>query len=93
MEDNKIISALISLVGACNSNPKTKSTDYLLIKALAFQLTQTDADDENIQALIEEIYAEKYRIAPSCASCQEPCGNTSDYDMSRIYKAEADIRI
>ena len=42
-------------------------------------------------ALIEEIYAEKYTIAPGCAVCQTPCGNTSDYDMNRIYNADADI--
>ena len=92
MENNKIISALIGLVGACNNNPKTQKTDYILIKALAFPLTQPEADEETLQALIEEIYAEKYTVSPGCAACQTPCGNTSDYDMNRIYRAEADIR-
>ena len=92
MENNKIISALIGLVGACNNNPRTDNTDYILIKALAFPLTQSEADAETTQALIEEIYAEKYTVSPGCASCQTPCGNTSDYDMNRIYNAEADIR-
>lgn len=95
MEDNKIISALIGLVGACNNNPKTEHTDYILIKALAFPLTRSEADDESaetFQALIEEIHAEKYRVSPGCAACQTPCGNTSDYDMNRVYNAEADIR-
>lgn len=92
MKEDKIISALIGLVGACNNNPKTENTDTLVIKALAFPLVQPEADDEVLQALIEEIYAEKYTIAPGCAACQTPCGNTSDYDMDRIYGAEADIR-
>ena len=92
MEEKRIISALIGLVGACNSNPKTENTDRLVIKALAFPLTHPEADDETLQALIEEIHAEKYTIASGCAGCQEPCGNTSDYDMDRIYEAEADIR-
>ena len=92
MQDNKIISALIGLVGACSNNPKTENTDRVIIKALAFLLTRQEADDEALQALIEEIHAEKYTIAPGCAVCQTPCGNTSDYDMSRIYAAEADIR-
>ena len=92
MEENKIVSALIGLVGACNNNPKTENTDHVIIKALAFTLTQSEADDKTLQALIKEIYAEKYTIAPGCAACQTPCGNTSDYDMNRIYNAEADIR-
>lgn len=92
MEENRIVSALIGLVGACNNNPKTENTDQVIIKALAFTLTQSEADDGTLQALIEEIYAEKYTIAPGCAACRTPCGNTSDYDMNRIYNAEADIR-
>ena len=92
MEDNKIISALIGLVGACNNNPKTENTDRVVIKALAFSLTHPEADIETLHALIEEIHTEKYAIAPSCAVCQTPCGNTSDYDMNRIYNAETDVR-
>ena len=64
----------------------------IIIKALAFPLTYPEADAEILQALIEEIYAEKYTVAPGCAVCQTPCGNTSDYDINRIYEAETDIR-
>ena len=92
MEESKIISALIGLVGVCNNNPKTENTDRVIIKALAFPQIQSEADDEILQLLIQEIHTEKYTIAPSCAVCQTPCGNTSDYDMNRIYKAETDIR-
>ena len=92
MEEDKIISALIGLIGACNNNPKTENTDKVLIKALAFPVFRSETSDGNLQALIEEIYTEKYTVAPGCATCQTPCGNTSDYDMNRIYDAEADIR-
>lgn len=92
MEEDKIISALIGLVGACNNNPKTENTDGVIIKALAFPLSQSELNDKNLQTLIEEIYEEKFTVAPGCAACQTPCGNTSDYDMNRIYDAEADIR-
>lgn len=92
MEEDKIISALIGLVGACNNNPKTENTDGVIIKALAFSLSQSELNDKNLQTLIEEIYEEKFTVAPGCAACQTPCGNTSDYDMNRIYDAEADIR-
>ena len=95
LEENKIISALIGLVGACNSNPKTENTDRIVIKALAFSLDQSktrEVSNETLQMLIEEIYTEKYNVSPGCAACQTPCGNTSDYDMSRIYEAETEIR-
>lgn len=92
LQEDKIISALTGLVGACNNNPKTENTDRVIIKALAFPIAWPEADDETLQALIEEIHTEKYSIAPNCAVCQTPCGNTSDYDMNRIYNAKADVR-
>ena len=64
----------------------------MLIKALAFPLTQPNANARALQEIIEDIHTEKFAIAPSCAVCQTPCGNTSDYDMNRISNAEEDIR-
>lgn len=92
MREDKIISALIGLIGACNSNPKTADTDALVIKALAFPLVFPEFDDRALEELVQEIYSEKFTIAPGCAQCTAPCGNTSDYDMSRIYQAEDNIR-
>ena len=92
MEETGIISALIGLVGACSNNPKTENTDQVLIKALAFPLTQPNANAQALQEIIEQIHTEKFTIAPGCAVCQTPCGNTSDYDMRRIYDAGEDIR-
>lgn len=91
MKEEKIISVLIGLIGACNNNPKTGVTDELIIKSLAFPLTYPDLNDDKILELINEIRSEKYTIAPGCAVCTSPCGNTSDYDMSRIYNAKDGI--
>ena len=92
MREDKIISALIGLVGACNNNPKTADTDRLVIKALAFPLIYPEYGDRELQEIIDDIYSEKYTIAPGCATCATPCGNTSDYDMCRIYAADNGIR-
>lgn len=92
MIEDKIISALIGLVGACNNNPKTADTDGLVIKALAFPLLCPKYDEGMLQEIINDIYSEKYTVAPGCAKCAAPCGNTSDYDMSRIYEADEEIR-
>ena len=90
--ESKIIGALVGLAGACNNNPKTKNTDAVVIKALAFPLLNPHADTDTLQDMTKEIYAEKYTVSPGCATCQSSCGNTSDYDMSRIYNAEDSIR-
>lgn len=92
MREDRIISALIGLVGACNNNPKTANTDSLVIKALAFPLLRPEFDDKELQEMINDIYSEKNSIAPGCATCMAPCGNTSDYDMRRIYEADDTIR-
>lgn len=91
MED-KVISALIGLVGACGNNPKTDATDSVVIKALAYPVAGQESDDQSLSGIISEIYAEKNAVAPDCAVCACPCGNTSDYDMNRIYEAETEIR-
>lgn len=90
--ENKIIGVLIGLAGACGNNPKTENTDRLVIKSLAFTKTHPDYDDTAIETIIEEIHAEKNKIAPGCAQCASPCGNTSDFDMNRIDNFEEGIR-
>ena len=92
MREDRIISALIGLVGACSNNPKTANTDILVIRALAFPLICPEYDDRALQEIVNDIYSEKYSIAPGCAACTAPCGNTSDYDMCRIYGADDGIR-
>lgn len=91
MED-KIISALIGLVGACSSNPKTPHTDSVVLRALAFPVLRPEPDSESISRMLNDIYLEKNAVAPGCATCLSPCGNTSDYDMNRIYRADEEIR-
>lgn len=92
MNTDKIISALIGLVGACGSNQKTENTDGIVLSALAFAGLHPDCSEDDIAAAVSEIHADKYAISPNCATCIMPCGNTSDYDMSRIYNAPDDIR-
>lgn len=92
MREDRIISVLIGLVGACNNNPKRADTDGLVIKALAFPSLCPEYDDKALQGIVDEIYSEKNSVAPGCAVCRAPCGNTSDYDMRRIYEADDGIR-
>jgi hydroxylamine reductase len=74
MTEEIIFGALIGLAGAATQNGKTADTDEIIRQGL------TSAPSEEVLALI---HGEKFRIAPGCATCAYPCGNTSDYDMSR----------
>lgn len=92
MGEDRIISVLVGLAGACSNNPKTPNTDSLILKALAFPVLCPEADEERLAEVVDGLYAEKHAISPGCAECVFPCGNTSDYDMDRIYGAEEEIR-
>ena len=86
MQGDRIISALIGLVGAVSNNGKTKQTDSVIREAF---LRLTDAGSE--EEMVEKIHAEKFTIAPDCATCLNPCGNTSDYDMAQFYAADEEV--
>ena len=90
MPDDRIVSALVGLAGACNNNAKTENTDALVIKALS--IPNDGSCEAGIRDTAEEIRNEKFAVAPGCAICAAPCGNTSDYDMTRLYRAEPEIR-
>ena len=86
MQGDRIISALIGLVGAVSNNGKTERTDSVVREAF-LRLTDGDSEEETVQ----KIHAEKFAIAPDCATCLNPCGNTSDCDMSQFYTADVKI--
>ncbi len=83
----KIISALIGLVGAVSNNGKTAETDNVIKNAL---INIKDGKDED--SVVDMIHKEKFTIAPDCATCLNPCGNTSDYDIEKLKNAPDDVR-
>lgn len=86
MQGDSIISALIGLVGAVSNNGKTEQTDRVIREAF---LCLKDVGSE--EEMVQKIHAEKFIIAPDCATCLNPCGNTSDYDMAQFYAADANV--
>ena len=86
MQGDSIISALIGLVGAVSNNGKTEQTDSVIREAFLC-LTDTGSEEE----MVQKIHAEKFSIAPDCATCLNPCGNTSDYDMAQFYAADVKV--
>ena len=96
---DKIISALVGLAGACGGNSKTERTDAVIIGALAAagscdndELRAEGAAEGAAESAIRAVRDEKNAVAPGCAFCASPCGNTSDYDMRRLYEAEHVVR-
>lgn len=79
--NERIISALVGLSGACGNNGKTKYTDSVVRNALLNCYSSVDEDD-----IVNAIIKEKYTIAPNCETCFAPCGNTSDYDMGKFHQ-------
>lgn len=78
--------ALIGLVKACGTNPKTENTDAIVVEGLA--MTSPDFPGEVIElelaSFIAKVRDEKYTVSPGCRFCAAPCGNTSDFDMKEI---------
>ena len=79
----KTLSALIGLVGAESNNGKAEDTDAIVRQAL-LRMHEEDWS--------QRIREEKFRIAPNCATCSAPCGNTSDYPMEKFESWSADQR-
>ena len=74
-KEKELIGALIGLAKACNVHLKTENTDGIIIKSLAsiFPL------EENGEELLE-----KLAVAPDCATCFAPCGNTDEYNLDEL---------
>ena len=53
---------------------------------------QPDAPEERLQRMLAIVQTEKHRVAPGCATCAMPCGNTNDYDFVRLWAAPESIR-
>ena len=50
------------------------------------------ARTDTIQNTTFLIKSEKSKIAPMCETCAARCGNSDDYDMSKLYNASDEIR-
>lgn len=59
------------------------------MKALAYPLLYREMVDESLSQIVDETHAEKNMVVSDCAKCAYPCGNTSDYDIEKIYGVES----
>ena len=82
---------LIGLARATTSEPKTVNTDEVLNAGLRLA-AQPDAPAEKLQKMLDIARTEKQAVAPNCATCAMPCGNTADYDLTCLWNAPAALR-
>ena len=88
---DELLGALVGLARATTSEPKTDDTDEVLNAGLRL-LAQPDVPEEKLQRMLSIVHTEKHRVAPNCAACAMPCGNTNDYDLARLWNAPQDVR-
>ena len=85
--------ALIGLARAID-DPAVASAETWTIMTEGLMATAPDAclSDAALETLIQNVRAEKARLAPGCSSCTAPCGRTADYDMQALWTAEEEVR-
>ena len=90
---DQLTGALIGLARATDGNTQpTENTYKLLIKGLFTTITNVNFNEATIKSLIGEVHAEREKLVPSCSDCEAPCGRNDDYDMSKVWDADEDIR-
>ena len=88
---DELLGALVGLARATTSEPKTEDTDDVLNAGLRLA-AQADVSEEKLRRMLSIVQTEKHRVAPNCATCAMPCGNTTDYDLARLWNAPEAIQ-
>ena len=90
---DQLTGALVGLARTTDGNTQpTENTYKLLIKGLFTTITNVNFNDVTLKALIDEVHAEKEKLVPLCGECASPCGRNDDYDMTKVWDADEDIR-
>ena len=91
---DKLTGTLIGLARATEGNDHavTDSTAAAIVEGLFATLTNVNFDQEALLALIAQADAEKRKLVPECYRCASSCGRTDNYDMSKLWNADEDIR-
>ena len=90
---NELTGALIGLARAID-DPAVASAETWTVMTEGLLATAPDAclSDAALETLIQNVRAEKARLAPGCSQCMAPCGRTADYDMQALWTAEEEVR-
>lgn len=84
--------ALIGLARASVQGGQNPAATKLILEGLFSTITNVNFNEETLRALIGRVHEEKSKMIPSCSSCGTKCGNTDDYDVHKIWKADINVR-
>ena len=85
-----LLGALVGLARSTVNEPKTEDTDRVLAAGLRLA-AEPNAVESALLRMTDIVEAEKHRVAPNCAACAMPCGNTSNYDLVRLWCGTGEI--
>ena len=91
---DKLTGALIGLARATEGNEHvvSDSTAAVIVEGLFATLTNVNFDNDALLAIMERVDIEKRKLVPECYKCASACGRNNDYDMSKLWNADEDIR-
>ena len=91
---DKLTGSLIGLARATEGNDHmvSDSTAAVIVEGLFATLTNVNFDECALLAIIDKVDAEKQKLVPECYKCASSCGRNNDYDMSKLWNADEDIR-
>lgn len=90
---DELTGALIGLARAIDDPALASAETWtIMTEGLLATAPGTCLSDAALEMLIQNVRAEKARLAPGCSSCTAPCGRTADYDMQALWTAEEEVR-
>ena len=91
---DKLTGSLIGLARATEGNEHmlSDSTAAVVVEGLFATLTNVNFDNDALLALLDRVEIEKKKLIPDCFHCASPCGKNNDYDLTRLWNAQEDIR-
>lgn len=91
---DKLTGALIGLARATEGNEHvvSDSTAAVIVEGLFATLTNVNFDNDALLTIMDRVDVEKRKLVPECYKCASACGRNNDYDMSKLWNADDDIR-
>ena len=89
---DELLGALVGLARSTTNEPKTEDTDDVINAGLRLA-AQNSSDEDKLCRMLQIVRTEKQRVAPNCATCAMPCGNTSDYDLAHLWSAPQELQL
>lgn len=90
---DELTGALIGLARAIDDPALASAETWaIMTEGLLATAPGTCLSDAALETMIQNVRAEKARLAPGCSSCTAPCGRTADYDMQALWTIEEEVR-